>query len=97
MLPTKFKIDKRKVHLSALIRNGEITRNEALKELDQPLYSPMDLVEERRFVLKKLGFSDVEFDEIMNSPPVPHDFYPTDATYIKPLIKFAKLFMSKIN
>lgn len=36
-LPVKFGIDKRKPHLSSMIHSGQITRNEALKELQAPL------------------------------------------------------------
>jgi N-acetyl sugar amidotransferase len=78
ILPTKWGIDKRKVHLSARLRNGELTRAEALVELEKPLYTPEALATERAFVLKKLGFSESEFDEIMATPPKPHDAYPTD-------------------
>lgn len=78
VLPTKFGIDKRRAHLSARIRNGEITRDEALTMLEQPLYRPEELAVERAFVLKKLGFTDAEFDEIMRTPPKPHDAYPSD-------------------
>ncbi len=97
VLPTKFGIDKRKVHLSALIRINDITREEALNELSEPPYNPKNLQEDKRFVLKKLGFSETEFNAIMSKAPVPHDFYPSDATYIKPLVKIAKLFVSKID
>lgn len=78
ILPLRFGIDKRLVHLSALIRNGEISREEALAELEKPLYQPDDLRRDKAFVLKKLGFSEAEFDQIMAGPPVPHDHYPSD-------------------
>lgn len=78
ILPVKFGIDKRKVHLSALIRNGEITRDEALAELAQPLYDKESLRRDKAFVLKKLGFSEAEFDAMMTQPPVRHDAYGTD-------------------
>lgn len=78
ILPTKFHVDKRRVHLSARIRNGELTRSDALVELEQPIYTPELLASERAFVLKKLGFSDAEFDAIMATPARPHDSYPTD-------------------
>jgi N-acetyl sugar amidotransferase len=97
VLPLKFGIDKRKVHLSALIRNKEITRDAAIDELSMPLYDILGLQNDKRFVLKKLGFADAEFDALMTHPPVAHDFYPSDAIYIKPLVKFASLFMSKLN
>lgn len=96
-LPVKFGIDKRKVHLSALIRNGEITREYAIKELSEPLYNPKELAEDKRFVLKKLGFSFEEFNQIMSAQPVQHDQYPTDTKYIKPLIKIGKKLMREIK
>jgi len=91
ILPTKFGIDKRKMHLSSLIRNNEISRESALVELEKPLYEATDLRRDKKFVLKKLGFTESEFNQIMMDKPIPHDFYPTDQTYILPLIKFGKL------
>ena len=52
ILPEKFNVDKRKVHLSSLIRNGEISRSEALKDLEKPLYEAAALAEEKDYVLK---------------------------------------------
>jgi hypothetical protein len=39
-LPVKYGIDKRKAHLSSLIHSGQMTRDEALEELEQPLEYP---------------------------------------------------------
>ena len=90
ILPEKFGVDKRRCHLSAQIRNGEITRDKAESELEEVLYAPDELVRDKEFVLKKLGFDEVEFDQIMSSEPVAHDHYGTDQIYIKPMIKVAK-------
>ena len=82
ILPTKFGIDKRRPHLSALVRNGEMSRDAALDELSMPLYGERALAEDYEYVLKKLGFSDTEFEDIMRSPPVPHSDFPSDeSTY----------------
>ena len=78
ILPTKFGVDKRRAHLSARIRNGELTRDDAIRILAEPLYTPDALATERDFVLKKLGFSEAEFDEILAAPPRRHDDYPSD-------------------
>lgn len=78
ILPEKFGIDKRKAHLSSLIRNGEVTRDQALEALQTPLYGPDELRNDKLYVLKKLGFSEKEFDEIMKTPPRPHDYYASD-------------------
>ena len=91
VLPKKFKVDKRKSHLSALIRNGEISRECALDEIARPIYSNVDLKIDKAFVLKKLGFSELEFDSIMMSSPKAHDDYLSDKIYIDPLIKIGRV------
>ncbi len=75
ILPVKFNIDKRKSHLSTLICAGQITREEAFEILTQPIYNPNELRIEKKFVLKKLGYSELEFDEIMIRPRVEHTDY----------------------
>lgn len=71
-LPTKFGFDKRKPHLSSLIVSGQMTREEALKELAQPLYDPKELEADITYFCKKLRISREEFDKCMNAPI--HDF-----------------------
>lgn len=67
-LPVKFHIDKRRAHLSTLVVTGQMTREEALRELEQDPY-PADLLKtDREFVLKKLGITEKEFGEIMHAP-----------------------------
>jgi hypothetical protein len=79
ILPTKFNIDKRKAHFSNLICNGEVTREEALAELRSPPYEPGRQIEDKRYVAKKLGWSEAEFEDILGLPPIAHDRYGTDA------------------
>lgn len=69
ILPEKFKIDKRKAHLSCLIMStGEVTREQALDILKGPTADPEMIAEDREYVTKKLGISDQEFQDIMNAP-----------------------------
>lgn len=78
ILPVKFGIDKRKAHLSTLINSGQINRNSALLELESPIY-PEDLRKsDFDFVLKKLGLSVEDFQQIMNLPIKKHRDYPVD-------------------
>lgn len=77
ILPRRYGIDKRKAHLSNLILNGEITREEALAELAKPTYDPDRQLADKRYVAKKLGWSEAEFEEILSLPPVPHEAYGT--------------------
>ena len=75
ILPEKFKIDKRKAHLSSLIHSGQMTRGYALDELKKPAYDLKKLEEDKEFVLKKLGFSEKEFSVYMSSPVKEHTHY----------------------
>lgn len=72
ILPEKFFVDKRKAHLSNLIFSGQITKNEALEELNKPIYPKELLQQDYTFVLKKLGFSENEFESYIQTEAVPH-------------------------
>jgi N-acetyl sugar amidotransferase len=94
-LPEKFKVDKRKSHLSCLIANDEITREEALAELSKPLYLPNELVEEKMYVLKKLGFSESEWQDIMDKPPVSHMEFDSETRILKTISRVRNIFRKK--
>ena len=81
ILPKKFGIDKRKAHLSNLICCGQLTREAALKEMEAPIYDPEQLRNDYDFVLKKLGFSQAEFESYINSPGQSHFNFDTEAKY----------------
>lgn len=78
ILPEKFKIDKRKAHLSNLIFSGEITKEEALEELKQPLYKEEEFKQERDFFLKKFDLTLEEWEKIMAKPRVEHTEFDTE-------------------
>jgi len=61
ILPTRFNVDKRKPHLSTLICSGQMTREEALKELKNPLYTKEQFEADKTFVLEKMGISEQTF------------------------------------
>ena len=76
ILPTKFSIDKRRAHLSALIVSGQTSREKALSEILQAPYSQQVLMEDREYTIRKLGLSAVEFEKIMVATPRSHrDFH----------------------
>lgn len=68
-LPSKFGYDKRKAHLSSLIVAGAMTRNEALIEMEKPLYTDNQLAEDTAFVAKKLGFTIEELRALVAAHP----------------------------
>lgn len=77
ILPRKFGFDKRRSHLSSLVCSGEIGRVEALEQLKEDPY-PRDLQEQdREYVVKKLGLTAAEFEEIMKAPPRRFEDYPS--------------------
>ena len=90
ILPIKFKIDKRKVHLSALIRSNQIKRQEAVKILEEPLYNKDELARDHKFVCKKLDFTATELDSILADEPVSHLKFSSDRTFIEPLLNIAR-------
>ncbi|MDK2122889.1 N-acetyl sugar amidotransferase [Parachitinimonas caeni] len=79
ILPTKFGIDKRRVHLSTLICAGQLSREAALAKLEESPYPDPDLLaDDREFVLKKLGFTEAWFEQWLRTPGVPHLAYPSE-------------------
>lgn len=95
ILPEKFRIDKRKAHLSTLICSGQITREEALAELEQSTYDAVELKGDKEYVLKKLGLSEEAFGKIMSLPVKSHRDYKSDRklkeSYMNLLIKTAPI------
>lgn len=96
ILPGKFKVNKRKAHLSTLICSGQITREQALIENSEPLYNSLQLKEDRNYFLKKLNLSESEFIEIMQKPPVPHIYYKSYINIINLLRPFGR-FLRRIG
>lgn len=78
-LPTKFGFDKRRAHLSSMVVAGEITREEALRRMEEPLYDPDRLRIDQDFVIKKLDISENEFHSIMAAPPRTYADFANDA------------------
>lgn len=93
--PKKFGVDKRTSHLSSMIISGQMTREEALKEYELPLYDEK-MISEYIFVIKdKLGISDEEFEEIMSSPSKQHTEYKTGNTFLLCVLRKAYRFIKR--
>ncbi len=95
-LPTKFGYDKRRPHLSSLIVSGQMTRDEALEKLAEPLYAPDELEMDIAYFCKKLRISRSQFDELM-SAPIHHytDFPNWDSRHR--LLKRAQAFVARVT
>jgi len=94
-LPTRFGFDKRRAHLASLVASGEMTRDQALAELQQPSYFAEDIARDRAFVLKKLELSEAEFEKLLRAPIQAHRAYPTNEWMHK--VRWASSFRERIG
>lgn len=72
--PVKFGIDNRNNSLSAAVREGLISRKEALRIYSEPPYMEPELLD---YFKKRLGLSDLEFNQIISLPAKTYKDYPT--------------------
>jgi N-acetyl sugar amidotransferase len=81
LLRVKFGIDRRIFNYSALVRSGQMTREEALErtsgvyEIEDP-----DVI---RLCIKRLGLSQKQFDEFVHMPPKTFKDYPSNYNLIR--------------
>jgi len=91
-LPVKFGYDKRRAHLSTMICSGQITRDEALREMNANHYPNDLLLEDMRYVLKKFGLEEKVFQEIMGAPKKEAKEYPSHYFLFHELQKYKNYF-----
>ena len=73
-LPHRYGIDARQLGHAALVRSGQLDRDQALAELAEPIAWDPDIVD---LVKKRLAFSDAEFEAVMTSPHRNYWDFPT--------------------
>ena len=99
ILPQKYNIDKRKAHLSTLIMSGQVSREDALLELkENPYKNSSKLLEDKKYILKKLSYSKVDFEKIMNSEVKSSKDYPSSDflfNNFKSLLRIMKAFSKR--
>lgn len=79
ILPEKFGIDKRRVHLSADILAGEVTRIEAQNKLREiPYVSEKQLNLDMEYFLKKIKWNKVELESYISRPRKEHLNYRSE-------------------
>jgi N-acetyl sugar amidotransferase len=85
-LPQRYGIDQRLLGHAALVRSGQLSRDEALERLAVPPsfeQSRLDMVK------KRLGFDDAEFDRVMS---LPHRTYRDFPNYKRTFERLRPLF-----
>ena len=96
ILPKKFGIDKRKSHYSTLICANQISREKALLEIQKPIYeSDFLLKADIEYFLKKMKFSEEEFEKYLKTTRVSHLEYKSIVHFINKLVLLKKILKKK--
>jgi N-acetyl sugar amidotransferase len=79
ILPEKFNVDKRKLHLGTLVAGGQMTREEAVEILQKPAFISESLFnEDKQYFLKKMGWTSDELNAYINRPQIFHEEYGSE-------------------
>ncbi|MDP7238150.1 MAG: N-acetyl sugar amidotransferase, partial [Candidatus Latescibacteria bacterium] len=88
----KFNVDRRKPNYSALIRSGQMSREEALERLEKPY-----VIEDPKVIdlcIKRLGLTQKDFEQFLSMPPKYFRDFPNRYSLMslaRPAIKLACL------
>ncbi len=95
ILPKKFNIDKRRGHLSDLVKSNQLTREQALEEIKKPAMDTLMEAQDKEYVIKKFGFTENEFEQILNLPKKTFRDYPNNYNMVMQLKKIVNLLRQK--
>lgn len=96
-LPKKLGFDKRKAHLSSMIASGQMTREEALQELQTLPYDQESIHKDRQFVADKMGVTIEELNMFFDVPLSNYTDFPNQKTIVDFLIRLKYFFKSKVG
>jgi N-acetyl sugar amidotransferase len=83
LLPVKFGIEYRKATYSTQICAGELTREEALADLQNPSFKQELLQQENDYICKKLNLSQEQLNTIVSAPPKCYRDYPNSKGWLE--------------
>lgn len=82
ILPNKFGVDKRRLHLSNLIMTGQLDREAALECVKGIAYpDPAMLEADKLYFIKKMGWTEQKLKDYIARPERPHTDYPSEAGF----------------
>ena len=90
-LPQKFGYDKRKCYFSNMILTGQMTRQEALEQLQESPYDENDIQSDMEYIAQKLCITKEEFIELIRGENKTYQDYKNSFSLIEFSIKMAKL------
>lgn len=88
-LPKKFGYDKRRCYLSNLVITNQLSRNEALVEIDEQPYDNKIAKQDMEYISDKLDIDVEDFKKLMNGENKTYKDYKNNYWIIKLAIKFA--------
>ena len=94
-LPERFGWDKRRDHLASLVVGGELSREEALKQITISPVSDEEKEQEKEYVLKKLDIPLSDWNKIISIPIEETQKYMTTERIKMKLLKVMKMFKKK--
>lgn len=86
ILPKKFGYDKRRSHLSALILSGQLSREQALEKLKEPICDSNLLEEDKQLVMKKLRLTKEDWQAMMKESIMSTEDYPNNKRLFRMLL-----------
>lgn len=79
LLPVKFGVDKRRIHLSALVATGQMERAAALRSCEGIAYpDEAALQDDLDYFLKKMRWSPRQLQDYLERAPRPHSAFPSE-------------------
>lgn len=75
-LVRKYGYDKRRPHLSSMIVSGQMTREEALTAMNQPLYDPDEREIDLNYFCKKLRITRADYEGFIDGPKTSYYDHP---------------------
>jgi hypothetical protein len=70
ILPKRFGYKKKRAHLSSLIVSGEMSREQALVEINSEVDLVNNLELDKEYIIKKLGLTYNQFSDLIEKPLV---------------------------
>jgi N-acetyl sugar amidotransferase len=67
-MPEKFGFDNRRAHFSSLVLTKQMTREDALAQIAQKAYDPVEIEHDMEYFATKLGITTGEFRNLMSGP-----------------------------
>ena len=96
ILPRKFSVDKRRLHLGTLVVSGQMKREEALALLEKiPYPSETDQEADIHYFLKKMGWSRGDLETYLARPGKPHSIYGTEKKLLSVASSFYRTFVKR--